>query len=51
MFAEWIYRGKPSVLGIISGAVAGLVCITPAAGFVDPRGALIMGLIGGIGCF
>lgn len=51
MFAEWIYRGKPSVLGIISGVVAGLVCITPAAGFVDPRGALIMGLIAGIGCF
>jgi ammonium transporter, Amt family len=51
MFAEWIYRGKPSVLGIISGAVSGLVCITPAAGFVGPSGALIMGLIAGIGCF
>ncbi|MBT3767045.1 MAG: ammonium transporter [Rhodospirillaceae bacterium] len=51
MFAEWIYRGKPSVLGIISGAVAGLVCITPAAGFVGPSGALIMGLIAGVGCF
>ena len=51
MFAEWIYRGKPSVLGIISGAVAGLVCITPAAGFVGPSGALIMGMIAGVGCF
>src|SRR5271166_5973631 len=41
MFVEWIVKGKPSVLGIISGAVAGLVAITPASGFVDPRGALI----------
>ena len=40
MFAEWITRGKPTVLGIISGAVAGLVAITPASGFVDPMGAL-----------
>ena len=38
MVAEWIFRGKPSVLGIISGAVAGLVAITPAAGYVDPFG-------------
>ena len=51
MFAEWILRGKPSVLGIISGAIGGLVAITPAAGFVSPSGALIMGLIAGIGCF
>jgi Amt family ammonium transporter len=51
MFAEWIYRGKPSILGIISGAISGLVCITPAAGFVGPTGALIMGFIAGIGCF
>ncbi|WP_428249171.1 ammonium transporter [Ferrovibrio sp.] len=51
MFAEWIARGKPSVLGIISGAVAGLVAITPAAGFVDPMGALIIGLISGVVCF
>jgi len=48
MFAEWIVKGKPSVLGIISGAVAGLVAITPAAGFVDPRGALIIGVVAGI---
>ncbi len=51
MFAEWITHGKPSILGIASGAIAGLVVITPAAGFVDPKGALIMGLIGGIVCF
>ncbi len=51
MFAEWMTHGKPSVLGIASGAIAGLVVITPAAGFVDPKGALIMGLIGGIVCF
>lgn len=51
MFSEWLARGKPSVLGIISGAVAGLVAITPAAGFVDPMGALIIGIVSGIICF
>ena len=51
MAAEWMMRGKPSVLGIASGAVAGLVAITPAAGFVLPGGALVLGLIAGIGCF
>jgi len=51
MFAEWIARGKPSVLGIISGAVAGLVAITPASGFVDPRGALVIGIAAGIACY
>jgi Amt family ammonium transporter len=51
MFAEWGARGKPSVLGIISGAVAGLVAITPASGFVDPSGALIIGIIAGVICF
>ncbi|WP_414655633.1 ammonium transporter [Ferrovibrio sp.] len=51
MFSEWLSRGKPSVLGIVSGAVAGLVAITPAAGFVDPMGALIIGIIAGIVCF
>ncbi len=49
--AEWWLRGKPSVLGAISGAVAGLVAITPAAGFVDPSGGLAIGLIAGLGCF
>jgi Amt family ammonium transporter len=51
MFIEWAMRGKPSVLGIISGAVAGLVAITPASGFVDPSGALIIGIAAGIACF
>jgi Amt family ammonium transporter len=51
MFIEWALRGKPSVLGIVSGAVAGLVAITPAAGFVNPTGALILGLVSGVVCF
>lgn len=51
MFGEWMTHGKPSVLGIASGAIAGLVVITPAAGFVDPKGALLMGIAGGIVCF
>ena len=51
MFAEWMTRGKPSVLGIASGAVAGLVAITPASGFVLPGGALVLGLVAGTGCF
>lgn len=48
---EWIQMGKPSVLGGISGAVAGLVVITPAAGFVTPGSALIMGFLGGVVCY
>ena len=51
MFAEWITKGKPSVLGIASGAVAGLVAITPAAGFVGVSGALMIGLISGVVCY
>ena len=51
MFVEWRLRGKPSVLGICSGAVAGLVAITPASGFVDPTGALIIGVVAGVGCY
>jgi Amt family ammonium transporter len=51
MFAEWIIAKKPSVLGMISGAVAGLVAITPASGYVNPTGALIIGLIAGIVCY
>ncbi|HKY19441.1 MAG TPA: ammonium transporter [Rhizomicrobium sp.] len=51
MFAEWIIAKKPSVLGMISGAVAGLVAITPASGFVDPVGALIIGLTAGVICY
>jgi Amt family ammonium transporter len=51
MFAEWIIARKPSVLGMISGAVAGLVAITPASGFVNPMGALIIGLAAGVVCY
>jgi Amt family ammonium transporter len=51
MFAEWLTKGKPSVLGIISGAVAGLVAITPASGFVLPSGAIIIGIAAGVLCF
>ena len=51
MFAEWVVHRKPSVLGIISGAVAGLVAITPASGFVGPIGALWIGAAAGVGCF
>ena len=50
MFGEWLSKGKPSMLGCASGAVAGLVAITPACGFVGPMGALVMGLIGGVVC-
>ena len=50
LMGEWILKGKPSMLGAASGAVAGLVAITPACGFVGPMGALIMGLVSGIVC-
>ncbi len=49
-FYEWLTHGRPSVLGAASGAVAGLVCITPAAGFVQPMPALIMGAVAGVVC-
>jgi Amt family ammonium transporter len=51
MIAEWIKSGKPSILGAISGAVAGLVAITPASGFVKPMPALLIGLIAGVVCY
>jgi Amt family ammonium transporter len=51
LFAEWAANGKPSVLGIASGAIAGLVAITPASGFVGPTGALVIGLVAGAVCF
>jgi len=51
MFAEWGFGKKPSLLGILSGAIAGLVAITPAAGFVGPVGAFFIGLIAGIVCY
>ena len=49
--AEWIETGKPSMLGGISGAVAGLVAITPASGFVKPMPALLIGFVAGVFCF
>jgi Amt family ammonium transporter len=51
MFAEWMVKGKPSVLGIASGAVAGLVAITPASGFVGVTGAFVIGIAAGVICF
>lgn len=51
MAVEWVKHDKPSVLGIISGAIAGMVAITPACGFVSPAGALMIGLLAGLGCF
>ena len=51
MFAEWLVVKKPSVLGILSGAVAGLVAVTPAAGFVNPTGAFIIGIVAGVICY
>ena len=50
MFAEWIVKGQPSLLGALSGCVAGLVAVTPAAGFAGPMGAIVLGLIVGVVC-
>jgi Amt family ammonium transporter len=50
MFAEWMLKGKPSLLGALSGCVAGLVAVTPAAGYAGPMGALVLGLIVGVVC-
>jgi Amt family ammonium transporter len=51
MFAEWSAKGKPSLLGLVSGAVAGLVAVTPAAGFAGPMGSIVLGLVAGAVCF
>src|SRR3989338_1119743 len=51
VICEWIYRGKPTLLGLASGAVAGLVAITPASGFVGPLGAIQIGIMAGVGCY
>jgi Amt family ammonium transporter len=51
MFVEWAHRGKPTVVGICSGAVAGLVAITPASGYVDAIGATVIGVACGVGCY
>ena len=50
MFGEWIFRGRPTMLGAASGAIAGLVAITPACGFVGPMGAIVLGLLAGLVC-
>ncbi|MDP3077174.1 ammonium transporter [Bradyrhizobium sp.] len=50
MFAEWIIKGHPSLLGVLSGAIAGLVAVTPAAGFAGPMGAIVLGLVVGVVC-
>jgi Amt family ammonium transporter len=51
MFVEWMLRGKPSLLGVASGVVAGLVAVTPACGFIGPMGAIVLGLVAGVMCF
>ena len=51
MFTEWLIKGKPSLLGLASGVVAGLVVITPASGFAGPMGGLVLGLVAGAVCF
>jgi Amt family ammonium transporter len=51
MFVEWAHRGKPTVIGIASGAVAGLVAITPASGYVGPIGSIVIGVACGVGCY
>jgi Amt family ammonium transporter len=50
MFAEWLLKGKPSMLGVTSGAIAGLVAVTPAAGLIGPMGAILLGGIAGVVC-
>jgi len=51
LFVEWGAKGKPSLLGMVSGAIAGLVAVTPAAGFVGPMGAIVLGVMAGAICF
>ena len=51
MFIEWVHRGKPTMMGIATGAIAGLATITPASGFVGPAGGIVIGLAGGIICY
>jgi len=51
LFVEWAAKGKPSLLGMLSGAVAGLVAVTPAAGFAGPMGSIVLGLVAGAVCF
>ena len=51
MFAEWLVKGRPSLLGLVSGVVAGLVAVTPASGFAGPVGSMFLGIVAGVACF
>ncbi len=51
MGSEWLLRGRPSALGLVSGAVGGLVAVTPASGFITPASALLIGAVAGVGCY
>ena len=51
MFAEWMTKGRPSLLGLVSGVVAGLVAVTPASGFAGPVGSMVLGIVAGVVCF
>jgi ammonium transporter, Amt family len=51
LFVEWGAKGKPSLLGLVSGAIAGLVAVTPASGFAGPMGSIVLGLVAGAACF
>src|ERR1700742_2802906 len=51
MLVEWMAKGKPSMLGIVTGAVAGLVAVTPASGYAGPMGAIVLGIMAGVVCF
>ena len=51
MLVEWGEKGKPSLLGLVTGAVAGLVAVTPASGFAGPMGSIVLGLVAGVGCY
>ena len=51
MFAEWLTKGRPSLLGLVSGVVAGLVAVTPASGFAGPVGAMVLGIVAGVVCY
>ena len=51
MFSEWAVRKKPSLQGVVSGSIAGLVCVTPASGFINPSGAFFIGFLSGPACY
>src|SRR6202008_1344519 len=51
MVVEWKQKGKPSLLGLVTGAVAGLVAVTPASGYAGPMGAIVLGIMAGVVCY